>query len=182
MVVRNTANGSPSINGNRQQQNNYLLDGIEINETIRDTVGYNPSPDALGQVRVIAANAQAEFGNVNGGDVIALLKSGTNAWHGSVFDYVENYHLDANTWANKHNRVVTPKSSYTQSIFGGTFGGPVLKGKFFFFVDYSGGRYHSGGAASATVATVKMRTGWRFFGAFGSGYYVRHYWWHLCLE
>jgi hypothetical protein len=159
MVVRNTANGSPSINGNRQQQNNYLLDGIEINETIRDTVGYNPSPDALGQVRIISANAQAEFGNVNGGDVIALLKSGTNAWHGSAFDYMEDYRLDANSWGNKHNAVITPKSSYTQSIFGGTFGGPILKDKFFFFVDYSGGRYHSGGLGSATVATAKMRNG-----------------------
>ena len=159
MVVRGTANGSPSINGNRQQQNNYLLDGIDINETIRNTVGYNPSPDALGEVRVISANAQAEFGNVNGGDVVALLKSGTNEWHGSAFDYMEDYLLDANTWANKDNAVIVPRNPYTQSIFGGTLGGPILKNKFFFFVDFSGGRYHSGGKGATTVATAKMRTG-----------------------
>ncbi|MEO6911043.1 MAG: TonB-dependent receptor [Edaphobacter sp.] len=147
------------MNGNREQANNYLLDGIEINETLNNSVGYNPSPDALGQVQVVSANAQAEFGNVNGGDVIALLKSGTNQWHGSAFYYLSNYHLDANTWGNKHNAKITPKASYTQPIFGGTLGGPIIKDKLFFFVDYEGGRYHQGGLATATVATAKMRAG-----------------------
>lgn len=148
-----------SVNGNREQANNYLLDGIEINETLNNSVGYNPSPDALGQVQVVSANAQAEFGNVNGGDVVALLKSGTNQWHGSAFYYLSNYHLDANTWGNKHNAKITPKASYTQPIFGGTLGGPIIKDKLFFFVDYEGGRYHQGGLATATVATAKMRAG-----------------------
>ncbi len=148
-----------SINGNREQANNYLLDGIEINETLNNGVGYNPSPNALGQVQVISANAPAEYGNVNGGDVVALIKTGTNQWHGSGFYYLSNYHLDANTWANKHNSVITPKPSYTQPIFGGTIGGPILKDKLFFFVDYEGGRFHQGGVSTATVITAKMRTG-----------------------
>ena len=58
----------PNVNGNRAQSNNYLLDGQEINENLNNTVGYTPSPDSLGQIRVISSNANAEFGNVNGGD------------------------------------------------------------------------------------------------------------------
>lgn len=148
-----------SVNGNREQSNNYLLDGIEINETLNNGVGYNPSPDALDQVQVISANAPAEFGNVNGGAVIALTRSGTNSWHGSAFYFLSSGQLDANTWANKHNSVITPRQPYTQPIFGGTLGGPILKDRLFFFVDYEGGRYHQGGIGTATVATEKMRRG-----------------------
>jgi outer membrane receptor protein involved in Fe transport len=148
-----------SVNGNREQSNNYLLDGIEINETLNNGVGYNPSPDALDQVQVISANAQAEYGNVNGGAVIALTRSGTNSWHGSAFYFLSSGLLDANTWANKHNSVITPRQPYTQPIFGGTLGGPILKDRLFFFMDYEGGRYHQGGIGTATVATAKMRRG-----------------------
>ena len=157
-VNQNTNNG-PSVNGNRQQANNYLLDGIEINNTLTNTVGYNPAPEALAQVQIASSNANAEFGNVNGGDVDMLLKSGTNKFHGSAYGFLSDYILDANTWANKHNTVITPKSHYTQSIFGGTFGGPILHDKLFFFGDYDGGRYHQGGVSTASVITAKMRTG-----------------------
>ncbi len=157
--VNQAVNNGVSVNGNRQQANNYMLDGVEINETLNNTVGYNVAPDALGQLQLTSANAQAEYGNVNGGDVIALLKSGTNQFHGSAYWYLSNYHLDANTWANRHNSVITPKQSYTQPIFGGTIGGPILHNRLFFFADYSGGRYHQGGLATATVMTAKMRTG-----------------------
>jgi hypothetical protein len=157
--VNQAVNNGVSVNGNRQQANNYLLDGIEINETLNNTVGYQVAPDALGQLQITSANAQAEYGNVNGGDVIALLKSGTNHMHGSAYWYLSNYQLDANTWANKHNAVVTPKQSYTQPIFGGTLGGAILHDKLFFFTDYSGARYHQGGVSTATVLTAKMRTG-----------------------
>ncbi|MGI4757045.1 MAG: carboxypeptidase regulatory-like domain-containing protein [Janthinobacterium lividum] len=157
-IERNTGgSGQISVNGNRQQANNYLLDGIEINETINNTIGYNPSPDALDQVRVISANAQAEYGNVNGGDVIALLKSGTNQFHGNAFYYVNDDSFNANSWANNLNGVA--KNSSTSNIFGGSIGGPVWKDKLFFFTDYSGNRYHLGGPATASVATLKMRSG-----------------------
>jgi len=157
-LERSTGGGAQvSVNGNRQQSNNFLLDGIEINETINNTIGYSPSPDALGQVRTISANAQAEYGNVNGGDVIALLKSGANKFHGSAFYYVTDYNLNANSWANNLNHVA--KQSSTSNIFGGTIGGPLLHDKLFFFGDYSGNRYHQGGTAVSSVATAKMRTG-----------------------
>ncbi len=148
-----------SINGNRQQANQYLLDGMNINETLNDTPGYNPSVDAIGQVQIISANANAEYGNVNGGDILYSTKSGTDAFHGSMFYFLTNENLNANTWANKHTTTVTPKSSFTRDIFGGTFGGPIFKDKLFFFGDYQGGRYHLGGASNATVLTAKERQG-----------------------
>jgi hypothetical protein len=153
------ADNEVSVNGSRQQSNNYLLDGQEINENINNTLGYNPSPEALDQVRVIASNPNAEFGNVNGGTVIAAMKSGTNSWHGSVFGYLKNYNLDANSWANDNNIVPVAKNPYTAAQFGGTFGGPIFHDKLFFFMDYLGFRTHVGGETNASVATTAYRTG-----------------------
>ena len=148
-----------AVNGNRQQSNNYLLDGQEINENINNTLGYNPSPDALAEIRVIASNANAEFGNVNGGTVLAVMKSGSNSLHGSVFGFLKNYNLDANSWGNDNNPVVTPKNPYTTVQFGGTMGGPILHDKLFFFVDYEGMRYHGAGETTASVVPASFRTG-----------------------
>jgi hypothetical protein len=152
--------GQTSVNGNRNQTNNYYLDGIEINETVNNVIGYNPAPDALEQVQVVTANAPAEYGNVNGGDLIAQTKSGTNQFHGTAYWYLENYLLDANTWANKNNTTIIEKSHYTQPTFGGTFGGPVPFVKnLFFFIDYEGFRLPKSGSDTASVATSAMRTG-----------------------
>ncbi|QHN02917.1 TonB-dependent receptor [Granulicella sp. WH15] len=152
-----SSNASVSVNGNRQQANQYLLDGMNINQTLDDELGYNPSVDAIGQVQVISANANAEYGNVNGGDILYQTKSGTNNWHGSLFYFLGNFNLDANSWVNNFTHIA--KNSYTRNLFGGTFGGPILKDKLFFFVDYQGGRFHSGGQSQASVYTPLMRTG-----------------------
>ncbi|NUQ27852.1 MAG: TonB-dependent receptor plug domain-containing protein [Acidobacteriaceae bacterium] len=154
-----SSNSSVSVNGNRQQTNQYLLDGMNINQTLDDTPGYNPSVDAIGQVQVISANAPAEYGNVLGGDIIYQTKSGTNQFHGSAFYFLGNHLLNANSWLNKHGSTVVPRTSFTRSIFGATFGGPIFKDRLFFFGDYQGGRYHSGGSGLATVLTDKMRNG-----------------------
>jgi hypothetical protein len=153
------AGNEVSVDGNRQQSNNYLLDGQEINENINNTLGYNPSPDSLAQVRVIASNANAEFGNVNGGTVLAVMKSGTNAWHGSAFGFLKNYKLDANSWSNDNNVIPVPKNPYTATQFGGTFGGPIFHDKLFFFIDYEAFRYHIGGESNFSVATQAFRSG-----------------------
>lgn len=153
------SNGQASINGNRNQANNYTLDGADLNEPQNNLIAYNPAPDALGEVRVVSANAPASYGNANGGAVVSILKSGTNSFHGSAYGFLENYNLDANTWANKHSTPVIPRNTYTQSIFGGTFGGPIFRNKLFFFVDYEGIRRHSGGLTSASVLTQNMRNG-----------------------
>ena len=148
-----------SINGNRNQTNNYYLDGIEINETINNVIGYNPSPDALEQVQVISADAPAEYGNVNGGDVLMVTKSGTNHFHGSAFYFLENWRLDANAWANKYVTPIIPRTHFTQPMFGGTIGGPIFKDKLFFYADYEGFRLPQSGSQTESVPTAAMRTG-----------------------
>ncbi len=161
-AIERSTNGSDeaSVNGSRNQQNNYLLDGVEINETINNTIGYNPNPDALSEIRVISSNAPAEFGNVNGGDILMVTKSGTNQWHGSANFALEDYKLDANTFANKYlGAPFTARSPYTQSIFGGTVGGPIKKDRLFFFADFLASRYHTGGAQNYTVLSAAMRKG-----------------------
>ena len=150
-------NNEANVNGSRQQSNNYLLDGQEINENINNTIGYSPSPDSLEQIRVIASNANAEFGNVNGGEVVMVMKSGSNSFHGSAFGFLSNDKLNANSWVNNQGGV--PKAAYTQTIFGGTFGGPIIKDKLFFFVNYEAFRYHSSGEANFSVVPAAFRTG-----------------------
>ncbi len=162
-LERNTYNsGIVSINGNRAQANNYTLDGIDINEGQNNLIGYNPAPDALAEIHVITANAPASYGNVNGGDIVNVLKSGTNQFHGSAYAYLENQNLNANSWANKHHpnpADIQPINPFTQTQFGGTLGGPIKRDKLFFFVDYEGNRRHSGGSGTASVFTAAMRRG-----------------------
>jgi hypothetical protein len=151
--------GTPSFNGNRGQTNNYVLDGIEMNETMNNLSAYNPAPDAIQEMRVITANANAEYGNVNGGEVLVNTKGGSNRYHGSVYDFFQDNYMSANSWANKFVTPVIPLQPYTQDQYGATFGGPIKRDRLFFFADYLGFRYHTGGQAAATVATAKMRNG-----------------------
>ncbi len=148
-----------NINGNRAQANNYTLDGIDLNETFNNLIAYSPAPESLGEVKVLTSNSPADYGNVNGGGVVAVLKSGTNTFHGSAYGYLQDYKLNANSWQNKHSSTLIPTNPFSQSQFGGTLGGPVIKNKLFFFVDYLGSRYHRGGLAQASVFTPAMRSG-----------------------
>ena len=145
----------PSFNGNRQQSNSYLLDGIDINETLQNGLGYNPSPFSIQEVHVITGNADAEFGNVNGGEVVMVTKAGTNQFHGSVFDFHQASGLTANTWANKN--VGTARPDFTQNQFGAAVGGPIIKNKLFFFGNYEGFRYDTSGVSTGSVPTSAMR-------------------------
>ncbi|MGA2202597.1 MAG: TonB-dependent receptor [Terriglobales bacterium] len=152
-------NSTAMINGNRPQANNYTVEGADNNEPQNNLIGYNPAPDAIAELRVVSANANATYGNVNGGAVVTILKSGTNHFHGSLYDLLQNEKLDANSWGNGLTIPVTPKNSYTQDIFGGTIGGPVVRNKLFFFADYEGARHHTGGITSASVLTPDMLQG-----------------------
>lgn len=149
--------GSPSFNGARGQNNNYIMDGIEINETLNNYSGYNPAPDSIQEMRVITGNANAEYGNVSGGEVLVVTRGGTNKFHGGAYEYFQNNGMEANSWANNH--IGIPLKPFTQNQFGASFGGPIKKDKLFFFGDYEGFRYHTGGIGTATVATDKMRNG-----------------------
>jgi hypothetical protein len=135
--------GRPYINGNREQSNNFLLDGVDNNQASDNIIGYTPSPDAIGEFNLITQNASAEFGNFNGGIVNATIKSGTNQFHGDVFEYFRNDYFNANKWENGLGAGTTgvlPTPKLRWNMFGGTLGGPIIKNKLFFFGDYQGGR------------------------------------------
>jgi hypothetical protein len=156
--------GRPYINGNREQSNNFLLDGVDNNQASDNDLGYTPSPDAIGEFDVIDQNASAEFGNYNGGIVNAVIKSGTNSFHGNAFEFFRNDIFDANKWENGLGVAtptgVLPAPKLRWNMFGGTFGGPVIKNKIFFFGDYQGGRLdHPSTQSPITVLTAAETTG-----------------------
>ena len=150
---------TPNMNGNRAQANNYTLDGIDMNETFNNLISYSPAPEALQEIKVLTANSPADYGNVNGGGVVSVLKSGTNHFHGSAYGYVQDYRLNANSWTNNQAVPKIPINPFSQAQFGGTIGGPILHNRLFFFADYLGSRYHRGGTGQASVFTQAMRGG-----------------------
>lgn len=165
-IERSTFNSdTPNFNGNRSQADNYSIDGIDDNETYNNLISYSPAPEAIEQMRVVTADASTDQGNVNGGSVEMVLKSGTNHFHGSLYGYVQNYRFDANSYLNGQTRnaqgqlAPTPISPFTQSQFGGGVGGPVFHNKLFFFADYLGARENTGGFQHASVITDAMRNG-----------------------
>jgi hypothetical protein len=149
--------GRPYVNGNREQTNNFLLDGIDINDSIDNRIVYQPNVDALEEVKVLTGNAPAEFGNAAGAVVNAQIKSGTNQVHGNAFEFLRNEKLDANDFFN--NRSNAPKRAFRRNIFGGTLGGPIVRNKAFFFMDYEGTRQRDSGSSLATVPLAAYRTG-----------------------
>ncbi|MGI4757604.1 MAG: carboxypeptidase regulatory-like domain-containing protein [Janthinobacterium lividum] len=161
-VGRPTYNSGFFVNGNREQSNNYTLDGVDINDAIDNYINYSPNVDAIGELHIISGNATAEYGNANGGQVVMVTKSGTNSLHGNAFWFLENTKLNANSWANKHTPDLAsrgPVPDLNRSIFGGTLGGPVIKDRLFFFVDYQGARQHNNTTQFDSVATLAMRQG-----------------------
>ncbi len=147
----------PQVNGNREQTNNFILDGVDINQSVDNQIGYQPNVDALEEVKVVTGNAGAEFGNVGGASVVMSLKSGTNELHGNLFEFLRNEKLDANGFFNNRNRVA--RQALRQNIFGGTIGGPIKKNKMFFFADYEQTERRIAGPATASVAPAAWRNG-----------------------
>ena len=157
----NTANGArPYINGNREQSDNFLLDGMDNNQVSDNLLGYTPSPDAIQEFNLITSNASAEFGNFQGGIVSATIKSGTNAFHGDVWEYFRNDVLNANSWENNFANPRVSRPPLRWNMFGGTIGGPVVKNKLFFFFDYQGQRFdHPASTSFFNVFTTAERGG-----------------------
>ena len=163
--------GRPYINGNREQANEYLVDGILNSEDKNNETGYTPSVDAIQEFNLITQNASAEFGNYQGGIVSASIKSGTNRFHGDLFEFFRNDALDANKasagWTQGVDNGVLgfnaqgvqnkPELRYNQ--FGGTIGGPIIKNKLFFFADYQGQRLVNAGPTGAQLLTARARNG-----------------------
>jgi hypothetical protein len=151
--------GRPYINGNREQTNNYILDGIDNNQNDNNEVAYSPSTEAIQEFNLIAQNPSAEFGNFLGGIVNTTVKSGTNSYHGEAFEFFRNDALDANQWSAGLTTPVTPKAALRYNRFGGTFGGPIIKNRLFFFVDYEGQRMDSPSTQSVIVLSQAERAG-----------------------
>lgn len=153
-----TTKGRPYINGNRQQENNFMLDGMDNNQLGDNEVGYSPSVDAIQEFNLIAQNPSAEYGNFMGGAVSASIKSGTNQFHGDAYEFFRNDVLNANSWQN--GLTGAKKNPLRWNLFGATLGGPIVKNKLFFFMDYEGQRQdHPGTAATMNVIPTSARNG-----------------------
>lgn len=152
------SSGRPYVNGNREQANNFILDGVDNNQVSDNLVGYAPSVDAIQEFNEITNNASAEFGNFMGGIISTTIKSGTNQFHGNVFEFFRNDKLNANEWAN--NWSGSKKAALRWNNFGGTFGGPIKRDKLFFFVDYQGQRLDTPTSTTSTsLLTAQERGG-----------------------
>ena len=149
-----------SVDGARSLQNNFLLDGIDNNSNLGDVLNESsyviqPPIDAIEEFKVQTNDYSAEFGRGNGAILNAVIKSGTNGFHGDVFEYFRNAALDASP------AIITipQKPEYNQNQFGATFGGPIKKDKTFFFGDYEGFRLRQGLLQTATVPDQSMVNG-----------------------
>lgn len=150
--------GRPYINGNREQANNYILDGMDNNEIANNSVAYAPSVDSIQEFNIITQNASAEFGSFMGGIINTSIKSGTDTYHASAFEFLRNDFFNANDWSRNFTGASTPLLRW--NMFGGTAGGPIKKDKLFFFADYQGSRFDTPATPGAiTVMTASARQG-----------------------
>jgi hypothetical protein len=169
--ARDAASGGFSANGVRSTgENNYLLNGIDNNVNDIDFLNQTafvvgPAPDAIGNMQVITNGASAQYGRAAGGVLEVDLKSGTNNVHGTLFEFLQNTDLNANSWEN--NLTGTPRNPLKQNQFGGSIGFPIVKNKLFMFGDYQGTRLRTAGGTVSnlgyggffTIPTVAMRGG-----------------------
>jgi hypothetical protein len=144
-----------AINGNRAMQNTFLLDGVNNNTTDNSNPAIVPPPDAIAEFKVQTNAMSAEFGRSAGGAINVSIKSGTNQYHGNVFEFLRNDKLDANDYFNSGRR----KPPFRQNQFGGTFGGPIKKDRAFIFGDYQGTRLRRGRTEVVSVPTPEQRLG-----------------------
>ena len=155
------ASGGFSANGVRSESNNYLLDGIDNNNDSQDFLNGTfyvalPPVDAIAEFKVETANYSAELGRAGGAALNATVKSGTNQFHGDVWEFFRNDKLDANDFFN--NAATIGKGEFRQNQFGFTAGGPIKKNKTFIFGDYQGTRIRQALVYRATVPTALMRS------------------------
>jgi hypothetical protein len=141
------------INGGRTAKAEYIIDGVAVTTGFRHDVPPSvPSMEAVGEFKVITNGLSAEYGRLSGGAVTLVTRSGTNSYHGSVYEFFRNDKLNANDWNS--NRFGRPKGVFHDNVFGGSFGGPLwmpklYKGKdrTFFFFNYEGTRRRTGSNA-----------------------------------
>lgn len=146
----------PRINGGRPRTNEYLFDGISVLQPEPGQVAFFPVIDAIQEFKIETNSPPAEFGRFNGGVINLTTKAGTNDFHGNAFEFFRNEALNARNFFQSSNAV---KPDYKRNQFGGTFGGPLVSDRTFFFVDYQGQRQSIGRTVISTVPTAKQRQG-----------------------
>ncbi len=156
--------GAVSVNGGRGRANNFSVNGGDANDQFANLPTIQPTPDAIEEFRVISNTFDAEYGRNSGAVVNVITKSGTNQWHGDIYEYFRNTVLNAQGYFNS----IKPQENQNQ--FGGTFGGPIKKDRTFFFVSYEGRRVRQGiSGQTVIVPTPQERSGVFAGGGFGGG-------------
>lgn len=135
LVSGDLNSGAQSVNGMRESANAFILNGVLVQEIGYSGAGAIPNLDSLAEFRILTNNTDAEYGNYAGAQINVVTKSGTNQFHGNVFEFLRNTDFDAKNYFDTNGR-----GAYHQNQFGGTIGGPVIKDRLFFFADYQGNR------------------------------------------
>ncbi len=147
---------SLSVGGSRAQSTDWLLDGNDNNELTAGGIAILPSIDAIQEFKVLTYTYSAEWGTRAGPTVLVTTKSGSNQWHGSLFEFFRNTKLDAKAY---DFGVPAAKQQFNLNQFGGTFGGAIQKDKTFFFLDYEAKRQRHGTPFNGLIATSDMING-----------------------
>lgn len=145
-----------SLNGGREDANNFLLDGIYNGNPNLNGSGVVPSVDAIREFEVVTSNYDASFGRNGAGQVNVVLKSGTNELHGAAFEFFRNAALDSTNYFAPANE---PKPKYQRNQFGAAIGGPIAKNRTFFFTDFESRRTREGITRATNVPTELERSG-----------------------
>ncbi|PYS20100.1 MAG: hypothetical protein DMG11_30560, partial [Acidobacteria bacterium] len=145
--------GGLNVAGNSEIANQYILDGVDNNDETTNQPLHRPILDAVREFKVLTGTYSAEYGRQAGGQVIVTTQAGTNAFHGSLWEFHRNSALDA------RNFFATQKPSFRRNQFGGVLGGPIKKDRTFFFVGYEGQRRGQQEASLATVPGAEFRNG-----------------------
>jgi hypothetical protein len=148
--------GAVSINGAREQANNFLLDGVDNNDLLVNQIVVPPSIDSIQEFKVQSSTYSAEFGRSAGGQFNYVTKSGTNSWHGSLYEFHRNAKLDAKNFFDDPRHDI-PK--FIRNQYGSTLGGPIKKDKLFVFGSYEGTAVRKAFTRVATVPPVAWRNG-----------------------
>jgi len=152
--------GVVTVNGGRGRSNNYSVNGGDGNDLFANLPAVQPSPDSIEEFRVITNNFDAEYGRNSGSVVNVVTKSGTNAWHGSAFEFFRNKVLNAKGFYD------TTKPDFIQNQFGATLGGPIKKDKTFFFASYEGRRIKKGISSDPVIVPSADELAGNFAGGF----------------
>jgi hypothetical protein len=142
-----------SVNGQRPESNNFFIDGANNVNSVDAGFVLKPPIDAISEFRILSHNASAEFGQNTGSTTNIVTRSGTNSYHGAVWEFLRNDAMDASDFST---HTVQPLK---QNQFGATFGGPIVKDRSFFFGYYEGFRNRQGETVAATVPSLLQRTG-----------------------